>query len=232
MRGVAAALALMALACQGQSGEIERHRTIGAPAPGPAPRGEYEDEADAGTTDASGAAPEAGGGELALEALAQRAALATCRRRLDCCAPAERTGLSDDPAACQQELAEQLAPFLEGVARAVAAGRATYDGIAAAGCLADLEAAACAEARTWEALLLAAHCPIVDAAVPAGEDCRASYECTGGFCQGVDQARDGRCVSPRLADGQPCDRGEDCASGTCDAILDVCAAPQPGNVCD
>jgi hypothetical protein len=231
------ALALAgALACQGASGMIEGHRTMTAGKDrGPAPQGEYEPgEADA---EAPGpVAVEADGGviagEIALDQLAWRTAQLTCRRQRECCAATPGSTAPDFLDVCGQDLAEVLAPFLDGVARAVAAGRATYDGIAAASCLAELESAACPAASTWEPLLLAAHCPIVSAAVPAGEDCRASYECIDGFCQGAEPTRLGRCVTPKLADGQPCDRGDDCASGSCHGALDVCAPAEPGNLCD
>jgi hypothetical protein len=223
------------LACQGASGKIEGHRTMTAGKdPGPAPRGEYEPgEPDAGAP--GPVAVEADGGvmgEIALDQLAWRTAQLTCRRRRDCCAATPGSTAPDFLDVCAQDLAEVLSPFIEGLARAVASGRAGYDGIAAASCLAELEGADCPAASTWEPLLLAAHCPIVTAAVPAGDDCRASYECLDGFCQGGgDPTRLGRCVSPKLADGQPCDRGDDCASGTCHAALDVCAPDQPGKLC-
>ena len=132
---------------------------------------------------------------------------------------------------CEEALTELLQPFADDLARAVAAGRAAYDGFALAECLADLGKASCAEARTWEPLLVASHCPFVTSLLLAGDDCQASYECSDGFCQGADPSRLGRCVFPKLAGGQPCDRGEDCASGACHPTLDVCSAPVPGNLC-
>jgi hypothetical protein len=96
----------------------------------------------------------------------------------------------------------------------------------------DLETAACPEARTWEALLLAAHCPIAGAAVPAGGECQASYECVDGFCQGAEPGLAGRCVTPKLPDGQPCGGADDCASGTCHPTLNVCAPGETGELCD
>jgi hypothetical protein len=184
---------------------------------------------DAAGEDAGG---EAGGPSLSLTEAPARVAHLACRRRLDCCAPAERSGLPDDPAACEQELTDQLTPYFEAVARAVAAGRATYQPEALSACLSALETAACPEAHAWEPLLVGTRCGFAGAALAAGEDCRSSYECMDGFCQGADQTRDGRCVSPRLADGQPCDRAEDCASGACHPLLDVCAPAEPGNLCD
>jgi hypothetical protein len=227
------------LACQGTTGKIEGHRTMTAGKdPGPAPQGEYEPgEPDAGAPGSPGpVAVEADGGgvpgEIALDQLAWRTAQLTCRRRHECCPATAGSDSPDFLDVCAQDLAEVLAPFIEGLARAVAGGRAGYDGIAAASCLAELESGDCAAASTWEPLLLAAHCPIVTAAVPPGEDCRASYECQDGFCQGGgDPTRLGRCVSPKLADGQPCDRGDDCASGTCHPALDVCAPEQPSKLC-
>jgi hypothetical protein len=240
------------LACRGTDGTIERHASGGAGKSDGGTHGEYGD--DPGEADAKqdfvfvppddpdggfdeDAAPggDAGGdgpGTLPLEEMPARIAHLTCQRRLGCCTPAERSGLPDDPAACEQELTDQLAPSLDAFARAVAAGRASYDGPALVRCLAALESAACSEARTWEPLLAGTRCGFITGALSAGDDCRASYECVDGFCQGASQARDGRCVSPRLADGQPCDRGEDCMSGTCHPLLDVCAPPDPGNLCD
>jgi len=239
------------LACQGTDGTIERHGSSG---PGsdarPATNGEYgndpgeadakQDHTPAPADDPDAGAPEddAAGGDagsdagLALAAAPVRVAHLTCQRRLDCCLPTERSGLPDEPAACERELTDQLTPFFEGFTRAVSAGRATYDGAALAACLTAFETASCPEAHSWEPLLVATRCGFAGAALAAGEGCRSSYECMAGFCQGVDQARDGRCVSPRLADGQPCERGEDCASGACHPLLDVCAAPEPGNLCD
>jgi hypothetical protein len=247
-------LVLAGLGCRAADGTIERHGSgrPGQTGPGPAPNGEYgndpgeldakqdfvampPDDPDGGVEDDAARADDAGSGgpsAIPLEEMPARIARLTCQRRLGCCTPAERSGLPDDPAACEQELTEQLAPSLEAFARSVAAGRATYDGAAATGCLAALASDACAEARTWEPLLAGARCGFAAGALPAGDDCRASYECTDGFCQGASPPRDGRCVAPRLADGQPCDRGEDCASGTCHPLLDVCAAPDPGNICD
>jgi hypothetical protein len=244
-------LVLTGLACRGTDGTIERHGSGGARSDG-ATNGEYGD--DPGEADAKqdfipmppddpdgGAEDDAAAGEdagsdgpaiLPLEEAPARIARLTCQRRLDCCAPAERSGLPDDPAACEQELTDQLAPSLEAFARSVAAGRASYDAAALGRCLSAFESAACPEARTWEPLLAGARCGFVAGALPAGDDCRASYECTDGFCQGASPPRDGRCVAPRLADGQPCDRGEDCASGTCHPLLDVCAPLEPGNLCD
>jgi hypothetical protein len=245
--------ALAGLACAGANGDIERHGSAGPGKNDAARKGEYGDdpgEADAkqdfsfvppddpdgGAGPADDAAADDAGSDgaaaLPLEEVPARIAHLTCQRRLDCCLPAERSGLPDAPADCEQELTDELAPFFDGLARSVAAGRATYDGAALTRCLAAFQAAACPEARGWEALLAGARCAFVGATVAAGSDCRSSYECLDGFCLGVDQARDGHCVAPRLADGQPCDRGDDCASGACHPILDVCAPPEPGNLCD
>jgi hypothetical protein len=236
------------LACRGSSGGAVERRGNGGGVhdPGPAPNGEYGNDpgaADAGhdlapaeeeEVDAGAAPDDAGGGvvPLPLEEVPARIAQLTCRRRLDCCQPGERSGLPEELAACEQELGEQLGPFFESYAREVGAGRAGYDGVVAADCLTALESAPCDEARTWEPLLAGGRCQFVVPTLADGEDCRTSYECIDGFCQGPGADRDGRCVSPRLADGQPCERGEDCASGTCHPALDVCAAPEPGNICD
>jgi hypothetical protein len=246
-------LLLLSVACRGTDGTIERHGSSGPGKhdPGPAPNGEYgndpgeadakqdfvpmpADDPDGGAEDDAAVEDAGSDGPAAvpLEEAPARIARLTCQRRLGCCMPAERSGLPDDQTGCEQELTDLLAPSLQAFARSVAAGRATYDGAALTRCLAALEAAACPEARAWEPLLAGSRCGFAAGALPAGDDCRASYECTGGFCQGVDQSRDGRCVSPRLADDQPCDRGEDCASGSCHPLLDVCAAPEPGNICD
>jgi hypothetical protein len=253
MKRLYALVVLAALGCQGTDGTIERHGSGGAGRTDGAAKGEYGDdpgEADArqdyvftppddpdggAASDEDASAEDAipadtGGPVLRLEEAVARIAHATCQRRLDCCMPAERAGVAD--ATCEPDLTEQLAPFFDAYAREVGAGRAGYDGAALATCLATLERAACPEARAWEPLLAATRCGFVVATLPAGEDCRASYECLGGFCQGVNATRDGRCVAPRLSDGQPCERGEDCASGACHPLLDVCAAPEPGNVCD
>jgi len=192
------------------------------------PDGAVEGDEDGGTGADDGGGPAA----LTLQEAPARVAQLGCRRRLDCCPQAERSGLPDDPAACEAELAEQLAPFFEAFSRAVSAGRASYDAAALATCLSSFETAGCPEARAWEPLLVGSRCGFAGAATAAGEDCRSSYECTDGFCQGANQTRDGRCVSPRLADGQPCERGEDCSSGACHPTLDVCAPAEPGNLCD
>jgi hypothetical protein len=244
-------LLLLSVACRATDGTIERHGSNG-PGPGPAPKGEYGDdpgEADAkqdfaftppddpdGGVEEDAAIMEDAGADgpasIPLEEAPGRIARLTCQRRLGCCKPDERSGLPDDPAACEQELSEQLAPSLQAFARSVAAGRATYDDAALTRCLAALEAADCPEAVIWEPLLAGPRCGFAAGALPAGDDCQASYECMAGFCQGAAPGRDGRCVSPRLADGQPCDRAEDCASGACHPLLDVCAAAEPGNICD
>jgi hypothetical protein len=247
MERLCALVVLAALGCQGTDGTIERHGSGGAGRPDGAAKGEYGDdpgEADAkqdhlftppddpdggvATEDAAPEGVEAGAPTLPLEEAVARIAHLTCQRRVDCCT--QRTGVAD--ATCEQELGDQLAPFFDAYAREVGAGRVGYDGAALTTCLAALERAPCPEARAWEPLLAPTRCGFIVATLPAGEDCRASYECLGGFCQGVNGERDGRCVAPRLADGQPCERGEDCASGACHPLLDVCAAPEPGNVCD
>jgi hypothetical protein len=246
-------LAVAAVACRGADGSIERHGS-GGPGKidsGPASNGEYgndpgeadarqdfvpmpPDDPDGGLEEDASPVGDAAGEEavLSLGQAPARIAHLACQRRLDCCLPAERSGLPDEAAACEQELADELGPSIDAFARSVAGGRATYDGAALTRCLASFQAAPCAEARRWEPLLAASRCAFLVAALPAGGACRGSYECRDGFCQGADPSRDGRCVSPRLPDGQPCDRGEDCASGACHPLLDVCAAPEPGNLCD
>lgn len=221
------------LACQAGSGMIEGRSLAPGKNRGPAPQGGYEPGgADADTPDA-GAIEDGGAviGEIGIEQLAWRAARATCRRRLECCPSSAPPG-ADDLDTCAQDVADLLVPFLEELGRAVTAGRASYDGLAAASCVTDLETAACPEARTWEVLQLAARCPITGAAVPAGAECQASYECIEGFCQGAEPALAGRCVTPKLPDGQPCRGADDCASGFCHPTLNVCAPGETGELCD
>src|SRR4051812_38907588 len=214
MKLVVVFLALTAVACRAAEGTIERHGGPGKADGGPSRGGEYGDdpgEADAkqdfapmppddpegGVGDEDATGDDGGAAPPAIAEVPARIAHLACQRRLDCCQPAERSGLPDAPAACEQELADQLTPFFESFARSVAAGRARYDAAGLNGCLAAFESSTCADARTWEPLLLASRCGVAEAALAAGEDCRSSYECMEGFCQGVDQGRDGRCVSPR-----------------------------------
>jgi hypothetical protein len=253
MKRLVIALALAGLACDGGGGGIERHGSAGpGKDPGPAPHGEYE--GDPGVPDAGAGedgpaveqqdtggpvAPPDGGivpdvhvADIPLAMLPVAVARVACQRRADCCAPGSRSGLPDDAAACAQALAELLQPFAQEVARSVGGDRVTYDGVALGHCLEQLGAADCAQARTWEPLLIAQSCPFLGATLSGGLACRSSYECDKGYCAGGSATRDGRCTSPRLADGQPCDRGDDCASGACHPTLDTCAAPTPGNLCD
>jgi hypothetical protein len=225
--------AVLALACQrSPDGDIEQHGSGGPPGhpdPGPAPNGEYGNDpgaADAGTgpqPDAQAVTP-----NLPIEELAAAVAHTVCKRRADCCTG---DGGASDPATCEPNLTELLQPFAASLGRAIAMERVSYDGQALDVCLATLAAATCADAHTFEPLLLSRLCPIAVPLSPAGAACQASYECVDGFCQGSDLSRDGRCVSPKLPDGQPCDRGDDCASGACHPTLDVCAPPEPTELC-
>jgi hypothetical protein len=144
----------------------------------------------------------------------------------------ERMGLAGDRPTCEEDVSNLLRPLAEALNAAVTSGRASYDGAALARCLEAVKTSACPQARTWEVLALTTKCAFVTPRVASGGVCRASFECVGGHCDGGDETKDGRCVSPRKADGQPCDRGDDCASSACHPALDVCAPPQPGNICD
>jgi hypothetical protein len=254
MRRFLMGVLLAGVACQDNGGGgVERHGSSspGLKDPGPAPNGEYGNDPgvpDAGASDdgpasegedAEPAAPPDAGGltdaqviEIPLRMMAGEVARVACRRRLECCDPATRHGLPDDAAGCTQALAELLQPFVDEVGRSVGGDRATYDGVALGHCLDALAAADCSQARTWEPLLVGESCPFLGPTLGGGQACRSSYECDKGFCAGVNLTRDGRCTSPRLADGQPCDRGDDCVSGACHPTLDTCAAPTPGNLCD
>jgi hypothetical protein len=220
--------AVLGLACHGSpGGEIEQHGSAGGAKGsdgGPAPNGEYGNDPEAGVEILPDAAPVTP--SIPLEELAEAVAHTACRRRADCCG-----GGTVDPMSCETELTELLQPMAMGLSRAASVDRVMYDGQALDVCLATLAAAACAEASTFEPLLLARACPFLTPLSPAGAACQASYECVDGFCQGADLTRDGRCVSPKLPDGQPCDRGDDCASGACHSTLDVCAPAEAGRLC-
>jgi hypothetical protein len=249
MRRLVLVLALVA-GCHGKGDAFERHGSAGPGSGDPGAGGEYGSDPgrlDAGSAGADvdaelGAPPdatkaieaavvEAAVVELPLSMLATEVARVACQRRLACCAPGA-PGLPADQAGCQQALDELLQPYADEVTRSVGDDRATYDGVALAHCLAQLTAMTCDQARTWEPLLVGSLCPFVAPTLGEGDACRSSYECRNGFCAGVSGSHDGRCTTPRLANGQPCDRGDDCASGTCHATLDVCAPPTPGNLCD
>jgi hypothetical protein len=249
-------LAVAAAACQaGNSSSIERHGSgPGKHDPGPAPGGEYEGdpgEPDAGPSPDLGVAEIGAGGAggeeeeadagvpaadadgtvaIAMEKIAEAVARVACQRRRDCCMPAG-PGLPDDPAGCQQALQELLEPSQRAIARAFGDDRVQYDGAALARCLDARASAGCDDVRTWEPLLIATSCPFVLPMVEAGQPCQQSFECRDSHCVGGSLDRDGRCVSPRLPDGEACDRGDDCRSGACHPTLDVCAAPTPGDLC-
>jgi hypothetical protein len=247
MRRVLIALVLAGVACGDNGGGVERHSSAGPGDPS-ASTGEYGNdpglpEAGVGREDDGGvvaedAAPKLDGGaasdtravEIPLSMMPAEVARVACQRRLDCCAT--RTGLPDDLAGCTQALTDLLQPFAQEVGRSVGGDRVTYDGVALGHCLAQLAAADCGQARTFEPLLIGQSCPFIGATLGNGLACRSSYECDKGYCAGGSASRDGRCTAPRLPEGQPCNRGDDCASGFCHPTLDTCAAPMPGNLCD
>jgi hypothetical protein len=245
-------LAVAAAACQAanESSVERRGSDPGKHDPGPAPGGEYEGdpgEPDAGPTPDLGAAPDEGAGgagemdagavpdagaiaAIAMDKIAEAVARVACQRRRDCCMPVGM-GLPEDAAGCQQAMEELLQPTMTAIARSIGDDRARYDGAALARCLDQRAAATCDDARTWEPLLIVTTCPILTPAVEPGQLCHQSFECLDGHCVAGGPQRDGRCISPRLPDGEACDRGDDCQSGACHPTLDVCAAPMLGNLC-
>jgi hypothetical protein len=246
---LAGAVALLGLGCDAGGGGIERHGSAGPDKRGS--NGEYE--GDPGIPDGGGASDDDGSApadddageptppdaalppdvhvrDVPLSMLPAEVAKVACQRRLDCCT--NRSGLPDDLAGCAQALGELLQPLADEIGRSVGGDRVTYDGVALGHCLEQLAAADCAQARVFEPLLVFESCPFLGATLSNGLACRSSYECDKGYCAGGSASRDGRCTAARLPDGQPCDRADDCASGTCHPALDTCAPSMPGNLCD
>lgn len=117
-------------------------------------------------------------------------------------------------------------------ARAVAAGRLTFDGSKAPDCLDKLEvlvAAACwgpaaSPLSPWLSLP-----PECDGAfvgkVGYGDDCWSDEECTAGFCDESARVCPGQC-QPTLPAGGSCSRDRDCGSGR-RCLFGTCVAPGP-----
>lgn len=171
------------------------------------------------------------GGGIALEAAPAAYASAYCERAFACCEAAELQAMlgSDvvDRASCETSLARVFGnEFVDDTRRAMAEGRAQYDGDALAACLDHLRDDDCVHAvRVLRLMTFPAECsPVRIARIEVGGACDHDFQCVTGACSsGADHAT-GQCEAvPAL--GAAC-TGDCGPSAYCDRTgpTPLCAA--------
>lgn len=169
---------------------------------------------------------------IALESAPEAYASAYCERALACCETSELQAMLGsgvvDVASCEAFVARVFGnEFIDDTTRAVAMGRARYDGDAMAACVDHLRADTCEHAaRVLRLMTFPQECAAVRIGeVAIGAECDHEFQCASGACTGGADHTPGRCEEP-AAIGAPCPTG-DCVPGAyCDrsSADPVCAA--------
>ncbi len=169
-----------------------------------------------------------GSGGIALDNLGAEVSKASCAKIFECCDGAEimeefeGITVSGQPitteAQCVQFTSALVAGFLtQAYKDSIAKGRIEYDGEAAAGCMAAIEAASCGEYSMQMSIDAPPGCEsFVIPLVAEGGGCTQDYECTTDNCDGAmvipgEPGTDGTC-KPRSGLGQEC-RSDNCVDG-------------------
>lgn len=191
-----------------------------------------------------------GGGPIPIDNLASEISQASCSKIFECCNSAEvmqqfmNITYNGQPVTTEMQcegltnglFAQYLIPEYKA---SIAAGRITYDGSAARGCIDAFVNLGCGPySQLSGAMSVSCDTPFIRPAVGDGGACSQSYECTGDFCDGATSSADGTCkpkptagqsctgtcapglycsgtCQPLLANGASCTGSEQCASGNC-----------------
>jgi len=145
-------------------------------------------------------------------------ARATCEKVDLCCAGAERSriiGVGDSLPECEITLGSFYGRQYEPAQTLVAMARTEFDAEGWRRCLSAYRAAGC----NAPGQAAAASCgQVFVGALPEGAGCSSGFECASRHCPPGAGGAASTC-RPRKADGQPCARAGECASGICRTTL-------------
>jgi hypothetical protein len=173
------------------------------------------------------------GGALALSDIPPRYAAAYCTALQNCLGPlfTVAMGGTDCTAQTTQRIVNGDFSMFQSK---VDAGKMTYDGSKAQGCIDAIAARTCDALDTRP---IPACQSAIDGTISVGADCDLDAECKGGasgaFCQSASGTCPGKCTALLVA-GQTCTKNDQCASGLeCSKLTTKCVQPSgAGAACE
>ena len=171
---------------------------------------------EGGAPSSGGSAGTAGTSGIPIGMAPVAIANAVCAKAFECCSAEQLmmlsvVGQTEDQ--CRAFVASFLGLYQIDIQGSIAAMRASYDGDALAGCVAEHEDRACDMLPAFEEIGCAG---AVVPLIPLGEACGAHHECVDSYCDGASSASSatGTCIVKK-SDGEPCADPFECEGGSC-----------------